>query len=142
MTRIRTEAVTNEYEIRHARPEPDEVPLDDQRRSQSGARERSRRDWLAIVKGAGRKTIADNMPMIARALAFSTFLAIPAVLLVALGLFTLLAGPQTIGNLMHHFGSVMPQQATQLLGKSLARLSSQHSAGLAMTIVGFLEVVP
>ena len=33
------------------------------------------------------------MPMIASALAYSTFFAIPSVLLVAIGLFTLVAGP-------------------------------------------------
>jgi membrane protein len=65
-------------------------------------------------------------------------MAIPAVLLVALGVFTLFAGPQTITTLMHHFGSVMPQQTTQLLGDSLTRLSSHRSAGLTMTLLGLL----
>jgi len=108
------------------------------RRPELEQRGLSRPEWLSVVRGAGKKTIADNMPMIAQALAYSTFMAIPAVLLVALGVFTLLAGPQTIASLMQHFGSVMPQQATQLLGKSLTRLSSHHSAGLTLTIIGFL----
>jgi hypothetical protein len=80
----------------------------------------------------------DNMPMIAQALAFSTFMAIPAVLLVALGAFTLFASPQAITTLMDHFGSVMPQQATQLLGKSLTQLTSRESAGLTITVIGLL----
>src|SRR3954447_6398755 len=131
------------------RPVPDEAPLEDEprpgadqrgghRSAEAGVTDLSWRDWLAVVKRAGKNTIADNMPMIAQALAYSTFMAIPAVLLVALGVFTLFAGPQTIASLMHHFGSVMPQQATQLLGKSLTRLSSHHSAGLTLTIIGFL----
>jgi membrane protein len=38
---------------------------------------------------------------------------------------------------MDHLGSVMPAQATQLLGDSLTRLSSHHSAGITLTIIGF-----
>ena len=98
----------------------------------------SPRDWLVVVKGAGKNTIADNMPMIAQALAFSTFMAIPAVLLVALGAFTLFASPQAITTLMDHFGSVMPQQATQLLGQSLTQLSTRQSAGLTITVIGLV----
>src|SRR4051812_19889863 len=123
-------------ETRYGRPLPDEAPLEEAPGRRP--RELSLGDWPAIGKRAVKKTIADNMPMIAQALAYSTFMAIPAVLLVALGVFTLFAGPQTIASLMRHFGSVMPQQATQLLGKSLTRLSSHHSAGLTLTIIGFL----
>jgi membrane protein len=134
--------MTNAQRSRQARPMPDEAPLDEPAHS-GGAQpsDLSRSDWMAIVKRAGKRTIDDNMPMIAQALAYSAFMAIPAVLLVALGLFTLIAGPQAITNLMHHFGSVMPQQATQLLGKSLTRLSSHPSAGVTMTIVGFVLAI-
>src|SRR5436190_13461155 len=138
MARTGTGAGTSSYEVRHGRPEPDEAPLEDVRRPELEQRGLSRPEWLSVVRGAGKKTIADNMPMIAQALAYSTFMAIPAVLLVALGVFTLLAGPQTIASLMQHFGSVMPQQATQLLGQSLTRLSSHRSAGLTLTLLGLL----
>ena len=123
-------------ETRYGRPLPDEAPLEEAPGRRP--RELSLGDWPAIGKRAVKKTIADNMPMIAQALAYSTFMAIPAVLLVALGVFTLFAGPQAITTLMDHFGSVMPQQATQLLGKSLTRLSSHHSAGVTMILLGFL----
>ena len=76
--------------------------------------------------------------MIAQALAYSTFFAIPSVLLVAVGLFTLLAGPGTIATLMSHFEKVMPQQATQLLHSSLTRLDNHPKSGLVMTVVGFV----
>lgn len=110
---------------------------DGERRAETGATDLSARDWLGVVKNAGKNTIEDNMPMIAQALAFSTFMAIPAVLLVAIGVFTLVAGPQTITSLMNHFSTVMPAQATQLLGDSLNRLSNHRSAGVTMTVVGF-----
>jgi membrane protein len=78
----------------------------------------------------------DNGTMLASALAYSTFLAIPAVMLVVVGAFTLLAGPQTISSLMAHFSKVMPQEATSLLGGSLHRLDQHPATGITMTILG------
>jgi membrane protein len=128
------------------RPIPDEAPLEDgptpqpereePKLADPGPTDLSKRDWLAIVVRAGKETINDNMPMIASALAYSAFLAIPSVLLLALGLFSLFAGPDTITSLIDKLGTVMPQQATQLIGESLRRLSERGSAGLTMTIVG------
>ena len=125
-------------QTRYARPMRDEAQLDTSRSENGAVTRLARNEWVSIVKRAGKRTIDDNMPMIAQALAYSTFMAIPAVALVALGIFTLFAGPQTITTLMQHFGSVMPQQATQLLGKSLNRLSSHPSAGITMTLLGFV----
>ncbi len=153
MTRItrdgRTARERSEDDTSSVRPVPDEAPLEDEARPGSEQPDESRKvdagvtdlssgDWLDIVKRAAKNTIEDNMPMIAQALAFSTFMAVPAVLLVVVGVFTLVAGPQTITSLMNHFGAVMPDQATQLLGDSLSRLSRHRSAGVTMTIVGFV----
>jgi membrane protein len=121
-----------------ARPVPDEAPPGDEG---AGVTALAWRDWLEILKRAGKNTVEDNMPMIAQALAYSTFMAIPAVLLVALGVFTLVAGPDTITSLMNHFRSVMPEQATQLLGDSLTRLSRHRSAGVTVTLVGFILAI-
>jgi membrane protein len=110
---------------------PDEVILADEPRPQS-------RDWPSILIRAGKSFFADNMTMLASALAYSAFLAIPSVLLVAVGVFTLVAGPSTITMLMHHFDHVMPSQATTLLGGSLRRLNAHPSQGIVMTIVGFV----
>ena len=90
---------------------------------------------------AGRAMLDDNMPMIASALAYSTFFAIPSTLLVAVGLFTLVAGPQTIASLVHSLGHVMPAQATDLLGGSLERLDHHPSTTVTMTVVGLLLAV-
>jgi membrane protein len=98
----------------------------------------SRRDWWAILKRAARETLDDNMPMVASALAYSSFLAIPAALLLATGLFTLLAGPDAITTLMDRFSAVAPAEIATLLDGSLRRLSEQQGASLAMTIVGFV----
>jgi membrane protein len=79
-----------------------------------------------------------NMTMIAQALAYSSFLAIPSVLLVVVGLFTLLAGPGTIDSLISHLHGVIPHQATQLLSSTLHRLGRQHSTSVTVTIVGLV----
>ena len=78
-----------------------------------GLRDLSFRDWRAIFVRAGKKFLDDNGTMLASALAYSTFFAIPSVLLVAVGVFTLLVGPETISALMAHFSAVMPAQATE-----------------------------
>jgi membrane protein len=96
------------------------------------------RDWRAIFVRAGKGFLEDNGTMLASALAYSTFLAIPAVLLVVVGVFTLLAGPQTISSLMTHFSQVMPAEATSLLGSSLHRLDEHPATGVTMTIVGLV----
>jgi membrane protein len=98
----------------------------------------SARDWFAIAVRAAKEMLDDNMTMIASALAYATFFAIPSTLLAAVGLFTLVTGPETIDTLMQHLGHVMPAQATQLVQGSLVRLDQKPSAGLTMTIVGLV----
>lgn len=96
------------------------------------------RHWLGIFKRAAKQTLAHNLPLIAQALAYSTFFAIPSVLLVVVGLFTLLAGPQTIDNLIARLHTVIPQQASELLSSSLHRLDQRPGSSLTITIVGAL----
>lgn len=78
----------------------------------------------------------DNMTVFAQALAYSAFFAIPSVLLLAVGLFTLVAGPATITHVIDHLGGVMPGEAKALLSSSIQRLGRQQKASLVMVIVG------
>jgi membrane protein len=96
------------------------------------------RDWRAVLVRAFKEFLDDNGTMLASALAYSTFFAIPSVLLVVVGVFTLLVGPETITSLMAHFSQVMPAQAANLLGGSLQRLDQHPASGIAMTVVGFV----
>src|ERR1700751_5592824 len=120
-------------EVVTPQPEHDEPRLDDPRLG-----DLSFRDWRAIFVRGVKKFLDDNGTMLASALAYSTFFAIPSVLLVVVGVFTLIAGPGTITTLMAHFSNVMPAQAASLLGGSLHRLDEHPSTGIAMTVVGFL----
>ena len=80
----------------------------------------------------------NNATMLASALAYSSFFAIPAVLLVTVGVFTLVAGPDTITTLMSHARTVMPAEATDLLGSSLKNLDAHPASSVVMTVVGFV----
>lgn len=76
--------------------------------------------------------------MMASAVAFSTFLAIPATLLLALGVFTLFAEETLIDDLMERFGTVVPEEAVTLVSDSLLQLQQQRSSGLLMAGVGLV----
>ncbi|MGA9761687.1 MAG: YihY/virulence factor BrkB family protein [Gaiellaceae bacterium] len=94
------------------------------------------REWLGIFRRAFFATRRDNIPMIASALAYSSFFAIPAVALLAIGTFALFASPATIEQLMHNFQAVMPAQATDLLGGSLQRLERRHGESALIVALG------
>jgi YihY family inner membrane protein len=100
------------------------------------------RAWVRYVKnllaGAGRRAIANNITDLAAALAYYTFLAIPAVLLVTLGLFSLFASPDSITTLLDKFGKIVPSQTTELLDSSLRRMNANRSGSLVLTVVGLL----
>jgi membrane protein len=135
------------------RPEPDEVPLSAEEHDggpppqperhepklvDPGLRDLSFADYKAIVIRAAKEFIADNGPLLAQALAYSTFFAIPSVLLCVVGLFTLISGPSTIDTLMTHLHGVMPAQATNLLDQSLKNLDSHPASGVVVTVLGFV----
>ncbi|HEX5247922.1 MAG TPA: YihY/virulence factor BrkB family protein [Gaiellaceae bacterium] len=91
-----------------------------------------------ILVRAGKRLLAHNGTMLASALAYGAFFAIPSLLLVAVGVFTLAVGPGTITSLMQHFNHVMPSQATTLLGSSLHRLDEHPTQSVILTVVGFV----
>jgi membrane protein len=103
-----------------------------------GLTDLSKRDYKAVLVRAGKKSLADGITDLAAALAYYSFLAIPSVLLVAVGLFTLIASPDAIGTLMDKVGNVAPAQTTELLGGSLRRLNENQSSSVVMTVVGFV----
>jgi uncharacterized BrkB/YihY/UPF0761 family membrane protein len=78
-------------------------------------RDLSLADWKAIITRAVKQFLANHAMMLSSAIAYSSFFTIPAVLLVATGLFTLIAGPDTITQLIEHLHGVIPAQASSLL---------------------------
>jgi membrane protein len=91
-----------------------------------------------ILRRAVAEARDDDVPMVAQALAYSLFLAIPAAALLALGIFSLVADAGTVEELVGRMQTVMPAEATTLLRESLERSTQSHGGGLAMTVVGLV----
>jgi membrane protein len=98
----------------------------------------SGRDYKAIVVRAGKEALDDQITDVAAALAYYAFLAIPATLLVVVGLFSLVADAGTVNSLMDRLEGVVPADAISLLSDSLTRITENESGGLVMVLLGFL----
>jgi membrane protein len=97
----------------------------------------SKRDYLAILMRAGKESVADHITNLSAALAYYAFLAIPAALLVAVGVFSLVADESAIRTIIDKLEGVAPQEALTLLRDSLTRITeSQSSSGITMIVVG------
>ena len=94
------------------------------------------KSWL-IVR-AGKKFLAANGTTLASALAYSTFFAIPSALIVATGLFSLIAAPQTITTPVNQLHGVVPDQVITLLSQSLHRADAHPGTSIVWTIFGFV----
>src|SRR6478672_1807363 len=97
-------------------PQPEQY---EPRLADPGLGELSKRDYVAISVRAIKSALADNVTSLASAIAYNAFLAIPSALLVALGGFSVLAGPSAVRTITTHLGTVMPRSAVALLGSSL-----------------------
>ncbi len=104
-------------------------------------RDRSHAHWRAILVRAAERSASDNLPMLASALAYSAFFAIPSVLLVVLGLFTLVADRGTVAGLVDRLTEIAPPEAATLLGDSLDRMTERPVTGLLVTALGFVLAV-
>jgi membrane protein len=114
-------------------PERHEPTLHDPRLN-----ELSTRDRFAILKRTVREALDDGITDQAAALAYYSFLAIPAVLLVAVGVFSLVASPDAITTVMEKLGAVLPADVTELIGSTLDRLSQNNGSSIVLTAVGFV----
>lgn len=123
------------------RPLPDEAPEpqpehEEPRLDDPGPTDLSRRDYFAILKRAVKEANDDHITSLAAALAYYAFLAIPSVLLIAAGLFGLIAGPHAITSIIDRLHGVIPSQATTLLEGSLRRLTQKQGTSITLIAVG------
>ena len=123
------------------RPLPDEAPepqpeREEARHHDPGVRDLSRRDYVAVVKRAFKEFGHDHMTNIAAALAYYAFLAIPSVLMVAVGIFSLVAGPHAITTVIDKLNHVAPGQAASLLQGSLKTMTQNKGTGITILSVG------
>lgn len=94
-------------------------------------------EWPGLLVRAGKDLVDDDMPLFASALAFNLFLAIPATLLLVVGIFSLVTDPSAIADITERLGTVVPAEAVTLVESSLLQLGANPSSGVLMTVVGF-----
>ena len=92
--------------------------------------------WKTILVRAAKSARKDGVTDVAAMLAYYAFLAVPAALLVSLGLFTVLAGEDTVDDLIGRLAGVMPAEALTLLDESLTRAIENASGGIALIVIG------
>jgi membrane protein len=109
-----------------------------EQRVEAPPRRRSGREYLTILKTAFAEFKDDNLTTVAAALAYYAFLAIPSVLMVAVGLFGLVSSPSGAASLVDRLSGVMPEQAQALLRDSLARLTNDKGTDVTILVVGSL----
>jgi membrane protein len=95
----------------------------------------SKRDYFAILKRAAKESLAHGITDSAAAISYYGFLALPALSLIAVGVFSLVAGPTAIETIVEKVGQVAPEEAVTLLEQSLRR-TAQGGGGVAMIVVG------
>jgi membrane protein len=128
------------------RPPPDEALIEDAPQPQPEHDEPrlrdpeptdlSKRDYVAIVKRALKEANRDHVTNLAAALAYYAFLAIPSALLLAAGIFSLLAGPHAVTTIVDKLGTIIPAQAQTLLSGSLRRMTQHQATGAVVAGIG------
>ncbi len=98
----------------------------------------SGREYLQVLKRAFSQFREDNLTSVAAALAYYGFLAIPSVLMMAVGIFGLVSDPEGAAGLVDRLSGVMPEEAQTLLKDSLARLTQHNGTSLTILLVGTL----
>ena len=89
-----------------------------------------------VLRRAIAQAREDRLTTSAQAVAYSLFLSIPSVLLVAVGAFSLVADGEDVARLIERAETIMPAEAAALLGDSLERSTQSTGTGLLMTMLG------
>jgi membrane protein len=97
----------------------------------------SGKDYRAIVIRAAKEAIADGITDSAAALAYYAFLAIPAALLVTVGVFTVFGSRDAVTTITEKLAGVVPPEAVDLLEESLTRVLENQGGGIVMVAIGF-----
>jgi membrane protein len=124
--------VNSDHKAESSQPERMEPRL-----AEPGVRDLSKRDYLAILIRAAKKSLNDHITNLAAALAYYAFLAIPAMLLVAVGVFNLAGDEDLVTTIIDKLQGVVPQEALTLIQQTLDRVvASQANSGVALVVVG------
>jgi membrane protein len=94
------------------------------------------REWWQIAVAAAKSAFANHVPLLASALSYSTFFAIPSVLLVVVGVFTLTSSKATVDSVLSALQGAVPAQALDLLSSSLKQITSRAHTSVLLIVVG------
>lgn len=98
-------------------------------------------DWRhlgAHLRQAIRAAVRENVADEAAALAYYVFLAIPAALLLALGLFGIFAGEGAVDVVVRRAATIMPAEAVSLIDTGLTRAAANTSGSIALVAAGLV----
>ena len=124
--------MASEPQTQHPLPERDEPTL-----AEPDLGDLSKRDYVAILKRAGKSALDDHITNLAAALAYYAFLAIPAALLVAVGVFNLVADDDLVSRMISRLQGVAPAEALTLVRQTMERVTeSSSSSGITMVVIG------
>jgi membrane protein len=100
-------------------------------------RDLSKGDYFAILIRAVKQSLKDHVTNLAAALAYYAFLAIPSILLVAVGIFSLVGDADAVEEIIERLDEVAPQEALTLLEDTLERvIETEANSGYVMIVVG------
>ena len=97
--------------------------------------ELSKRDYVAVLIRAVKESIDDKITDSAAAVAYYSFLALPSLLLVSVGAFSLFGREDDLNTAIDKLRTVAPGEAVTLIEDSLTR-TLQGGGGLTMIVIG------
>jgi membrane protein len=120
--------------MREPQPQPEH---EEPKLAEPGPSDLSKRDYGAIMARAGKQALKHHVTNLAAALAYYGFLAIPSLLLVSVGVFSLVGDRSAVTEVINRLETVVPQEALSLIRSSLERVTElQSNSGIAMVVVG------
>jgi membrane protein len=97
----------------------------------------SKRDYGAILVRAVKKSLKDHVTNLAAALAYYAFFAIPSLMLVAVGVFSLTGDEHAVSTIVDKLQGIVPPEAIKLIDDTLHRVvEAQQNSGLSAIVVG------
>jgi membrane protein len=115
------------------------VPRDGRGRAAEGPTEVPPKGWLDVLKRAGKQVKADDIQMMAAAVAFYLFLSIIPALGASISLYGLVSDPAEVEEQLAELTTGLPEAASELIVGQAQEIASAESAalsvGLAVSIV-------
>ena len=93
------------------------------------------RGWWQVVRRAVKEASADNVAMLAAAVAFFAFLAVPPTMIAGLTLYGLVADPEQAARQMEALADTLPEQAQPLIADQLGAVASSSDGALGLGLI-------